>query len=352
MQKSKFDACEKPQKHRNIPIFIPHLGCPNTCVFCNQRSISGKQCFNREAVVDEIERALATVESDCEVEIAYFGGSFTGIDRDLMIYLLDVAKGYVDDRKEGRAHVSGVRMSTRPDYINNEIIEILSHYPVKTVELGLQSMSDEVLRMSSRGHTSFDAENACRLIKKAGYSLIGQMMIGLPGGNLENETMTAMKICDLGADGARIYPTVTFFDTELAKMAERGEYEMLSLEDAVYRSKEVLKIFRKRGVECIRLGLCASDNLGDSSKVMGGANHPALGELVEGELYFDTVCEMLDRVGESCQGKSAVLTVPRGHMSRAVGQRGINRSRLLEKYKLLGVKIKEDHVSEINLALE
>ena len=127
---------------------------------------------------------------------------------------------------------------------------------------------------------------------------------------------------------------------------------MLSLEDAVYRSKEVLKIFRKRGVECIRLGLCALDNLGDSSKVMGGANHPALGELVEGELYFDTVCEMLDRVGESCQGKSAVLTVPRGHMSRAVGQRGINRLRLLEKYKLLGVKIKEDHVSEINLALE
>ena len=352
MQKAKCADGTKSPKHRNIPIFIPHLGCPNTCVFCNQRSISGKQCFNRETVVDEIEKALATVESDCSVEIAYFGGSFTGIDRDLMIYLLDVAKRYVDNNADGRARVEGIRMSTRPDYINDEIIEILSHYPVKTVELGLQSMSDEVLGLSSRGHTSADAENACRLIKEAGYSLVGQMMIGLPGSNLENEMMTANKICDMGADGARIYPTVTFFDTELAKMAERGEYEMLSLADAVYRSKEVLKIFRKRGVECIRLGLCASDNLGDTSKVMGGANHPALGELVEGELYFDAVCEMLDRSDGSCQGRAVILTVPAGHMSRAIGQKGINRSRLLEKYKLSQVKIKEDDVSEINLTLE
>ena len=342
---------EKMVDHRNIPIFIPHMGCPNTCVFCNQRSISGKQCFKRESVIDEIEAALATIPVDCEVEIAYFGGSFTGIDRELMIYLLDVAESFVKDVREDRARVSGIRMSTRPDYINAEIMSILARYTVKTVELGLQSMSDDVLRLSSRGHTSKDAESACRMIKEAGYCLVGQMMIGLPGGSLENELMTAEKICDMGADGARIYPTVTFYDTELAKMAERGEYAMLSLEDAVYRSKEVLKVFRERNVECIRIGLCASDNLGDDSKVMGGANHPALGELVEGELYFDIICRLLDKVGDECEGKAAVIAVPHGHISKAIGQKGVNRTRLLEKYKLTRIKVEERDALEVSLAL-
>ena len=331
-------------KHRNIPIFIPHLGCPNMCVFCNQRSISGKQSFCRENVVREIEEALVTIPRDCEVEIAYFGGSFTGIDRELMIYLLDVAKSYVDDPREGCARVSGIRMSTRPDYINGEIMEILSHYPVKTVELGLQSMDDGVLKLSKRGHDALQAENACKMVKNAGYELIGQMMIGLPGSSLEKELATARKICEMGADGARIYPTVTFFETELAKMAERGEYELLDNDDAIIRSKEFLKIFKSHGVECIRIGLCASDNLGDLEKVMGGANHPALGELVLGEERYDLIRDlMLEKSkSESFSGKTVILTVPQGETSISVGQKGKNKKRIIEEFDLKDLKIKEN----------
>ena len=336
-------------KHRNIPIFIPHLGCPNMCVFCNQRSISGKQSFCRENVVREIDEALSTIPQDCEVEIAYFGGSFTGIDRELMIYLLDVAKSYVDNPREGAARVSGIRMSTRPDYINGEIMEILSRYPVKTVELGLQSMDDGVLRLSKRGHDALQAENACKMIKNAGYELVGQMMIGLPGSSLEKELATARKICEMGADGARIYPTVTFFETELAKMAERGEYKMLETEDAILRSKEVLKIFKKHGVECIRIGLCASDNLGDLEKVMGGANHPALGELVLGEERYDLIrYVMLEKSkSESLSGKTVILTVPQGETSISVGQKGKNKKRIIEEFDLKDLKIKENaHITD------
>ncbi len=324
------------------------------CVFCNQRSISGKQSFCRESVKCEIDAALATIPSDSEVEIAYFGGSFTGIDRELMIYLLDIAEDYIQETREGRARVSGIRMSTRPDYINGEIMEILSRYHVRTVELGLQSMSDRVLEASNRGHTAADAENACKMIKEAGYSLIGQMMIGLPNSSLEDEKYTAEKICDMGADGARIYPTVVFHGTELANMALRGEYEMLTCDEAVGRSKEVLEIFESRSVECIRIGLCASDNLGDESQVLGGANHPSLGELVMGEVMYDRMCALADRLidpNKNC-GNKIVFSVPRGSLSKAVGQKGKNRHRLEEKYKPYKIVIKEADTVEIAVALE
>ena len=343
----------KRKQHRNIPIFIPHLGCPNMCVFCNQRSISGKQSFCRYSVRREIDEALSTIEVGAEVEIAYFGGSFTGIDRELMIYLLDVAEEYIKNPREGRARVVGIRMSTRPDYIDGEIMEILSRYHVRTVELGLQSMRDDVLSASKRGHSAADAERACHLIKDAGYSLIGQMMIGLPCSTLADEIYTARKICEMGADGARIYPTVVFYDTELSEMVERGEYEMLSVDEAVVRSKEVLKIFNENNVECIRIGLCASDNLLDEEKVMGGANHPSLGELVLGEEYFDRMSDEAERItAERKSGGVITFSVPRGDMSRAVGQRGKNRTRLEEKYKNYKIVIKEASVPKLVSSFE
>lgn len=343
----------KAKNHRNIPIFIPHLGCPNACVFCNQRSISGKQSFSCEDVEREIKEALSTIPKDHSVEIAYFGGSFTGIDRELMIYLLDVAKSFTEHQDPTLAKVEGIRMSTRPDYINEEIMDILARYPVKTIELGLQSMDDEVLAASNRGHNALQAEQACRLIKEKGYELVGQMMIGLPRSSVDSEIRTAEKICDMGADAARIYPTVTFYDTELACMAERGEYEMLSNDEAIMRAKEVLKVFRSRGVECIRIGLCASDNLGDASLVKGGANHPALGELVLGELYFYDMCELADNKIPLEVTKDKILTfcVPHGELSRAVGQRRKNKIRLEERYKPMTVEIKEANVPNLVLKI-
>ncbi len=324
------------------------------CVFCNQRSISGKQSFCRESVKREIDEALSTIPRDCEVEIAYFGGSFTGIDRELMIYLLDIAEEYIVNPREGCAKITGIRMSTRPDYINGEIMEILSRYHVKTVELGLQSMCDGVLKLSKRGHSARDAEKACKAIKAAGYSLVGQMMIGLPGSTLEDELYTAKRICEMGADGARIYPTVVFYDTELAEMTLHGEYVMLQIDDAVNRSKEVLKIFEKSSVECIRIGLCASENLSDASLVMGGADHPSLGELVMGELYFDRMCECAERILKNTTEEKGVLTftVPRGEISKAIGQRSKNRHRLEEKYKPYKIAIKEANVPNLVSSFE
>ncbi len=329
-------------KHKNIPIFIPHMGCPNMCVFCNQRSISGKSCFNREGVRDEINTALNTIDPSNEVEIAYFGGSFTGIDRDLMIYLLDIAEEFVRRADDGRAKIVGVRMSTRPDYINEEILDILGNYTISAIELGLQSMDEEVLRVSKRGHTAEQADAACRLIKERGYYLVGQMMIGLPGSDMEKEIYTARKIADMGCDGTRIYPTVVFYDTELAKMTENGEYIPLALDDAVRRSAAVLKEFNARGVDCIRIGLCASDNLSDESCVLGGANHAAMGELVLGELYFDIMCEQIRARSCGQSLREAEFEIPVGHISKLLGQRGRNRERIKELFGIEKIKITEN----------
>ena len=330
---------KKENRHINIPVFIPHLGCPNQCVFCNQRFISGTQEFNISKVRSLIESALSTIGENTTAQIAFFGGSFTGIDLGLMRELLEMSESYI---KAGK--VESIRLSTRPDYISEEILDILSEYHVTTIELGIQSVSDEVLLLSKRGHSFSQIAEACDMITKRKFELVGQMMIGLPGGNLENEIETAQKICEMGADGARIYPTVTFYDTELSKMAERGEYAMLSLEDAIVRSKEVLKVFRKEGVECIRIGLCASDNLGDESKVMGGANHPALGELVMGELYYDEMREFLLKAANRCalKDKNIQILVPTGQLSKAIGQSGKNRERLLAEFEMKSLKIVEN----------
>lgn len=196
-------------RHVNIPIFIPHLGCPNTCVFCNQRTISGRLSFDISTVRTEIERALSTVGDGDEAEIAFFGGSFTGIDRGLMIELLELAHEYVS---AGR--VRSIRCSTRPDYIDGEILDILGRYGVVVIELGLQSADEQVLMRTKRGH-GFDAEErACRLIVERGFELVGQMMIGLPGSTAESELATADFIIRSGASGARVYPTVVFPDTK------------------------------------------------------------------------------------------------------------------------------------------
>ena len=296
----------------------------------------------------DIEAALATIPSSCEVEIAYFGGSFTGIDRELMIYLLDVAESFVN-KDDGRARVTGIRMSTRPDYISDEIMDILSRYTVSAIELGLQSMDDGVLSASRRGHTAAQAEAACKKIIERGYQLVGQMMIGLPTATPESEVYTARRICELGAVAARIYPTVVFYETELALMAERGEYRMLDNSEAVERSVKVLEELERGGVECIRIGLCSSDNLSDESCVMGGANHPALGELVLGEHAYRIMCKALAEVGTELCGREVRFDAPRGYTSICIGQRGRNRERLKESFKIKKLIICEGDTDKVTL---
>ena len=308
-------------RHVNIPVFIPHLGCPNQCVFCNQRSISEHQDFSEESVRDEIEQVLSTLSPEDEAEIAFFGGSFTGIDRDLMCRLLDLAETYV---KEGR--VASIRLSTRPDYIDDEILSILSRYSVKTIELGLQSMDDDVLFTCRRGHTAEQAEAACRAVVDAGFSLVGQMMIGLPGATPESEIETAKKICELGASAVRIYPTVVFYDTPLCEMAQHGAYKPLSVEEAVERTAPVLQFFRARALPCIRVGLCATESLTSPDAVYAGPNHPALGEMIFGECLYQKVKEKVLQSGLA--GEGIILEVPPRELSATVGQHRRNIEKL------------------------
>ncbi len=316
-------------RHVNIPVFIPHLGCPNNCVFCDQRKISGCISFDESGVKKQIGEVLSTLGEKDEAEIAFFGGSFTGIDRDLMLRLLEISDGFVASGK-----VKRVRCSTRPDYIDGEILSILKAHSVKTVELGIQSMSDKVLAASKRGHTSARSIEACGMVKKAGFDLIGQMMIGLPGSSLDDEIETAKAICAVGADGARVYPTVVFASTELAEMSRDGRYRPLDIEESVQRTASVLDVFDRAGIPVIRVGLCSGENLSSPESVVGGANHPALGELAMGELFYRRICAEADKLllYSRGEGKSMKIFVPEGATSRAVGQKKRNILRLNEKY--------------------
>ncbi len=324
------------KRHANIPIFIPHLGCPNQCVFCNQRKITGVNSFSPESIRNIIDEALQTIDKSVDTEIAFFGGSFTGIDYSLMCELLEIANQYI---KSGR--VSSIRCSTRPDYINENILLTLKKYNVKVIELGLQSTDDCVLNITKRGHTFFDEEIACRLIRDHGFSLVGQMMIGLPGATLASEEQTAKFIINSGALAARIYPTVVFHETELCDMARAGTYTPITVDEAIYRSARVLELFRDAGVDVIRIGLCASDNLSDPDSYYAGANHPALGELVENEFYYRKIVNEIRKsdLPENC---TVIVTVSSGSLSKAIGQNKKNKLRLMSEYGVSSVVFRED----------
>jgi len=319
-------------KHVNIPIFIPHLGCPNQCIFCNQRYISGTLQFDESEVERSINQVLRSVSEDCECEIAFFGGSFTGIDRELMIRLLDTAQKYVDS---GR--VIGIRMSTRPDYINEEIVFILKKYSITFVELGIQTMNDFVLEKLKRGHKCSDTVNATKILVKNGIKFVGQMMIGLPYATPEDEIYCAEMICKLGASATRIYPTLVFKHTELEMLTVDGTYMPLSIENAVNRSADVLDVFVKNNVECIRIGLCESDNLHSVDTFYAGPNHPSIGEMVKSALY-------LKKIESQIEDKKICLVdiiCPVGAVSQIVGNKKKNTSYLKKKYGIKAISVKE-----------
>lgn len=325
------------KKHINIPIFIPHYGCPNACVFCNQVRITGKPCFEAADVTAEIDNALATVDhSVTEAELAFFGGSFTAIPRNEMLSLLSISDKYL---KSGK--ISSVRLSTRPDAIDDEVLGILKEHGVRTIELGIQSMSENVLSACKRGHSIADTEKACSLVKKYGFQLVGQMMVGLPSSTPDDEIATAKLISDMQADGARIYPTVVLPSTALAEMEKRGEYTALTINDAAERCANVLSVFAERGVRVIRIGLCANEILATDASPT--SYHAAIGELARSLLYRKKMEQLLSAETEKYEltGKTAVFEVPKGKISQAIGQKRSNAVYLCQKFKLSEVKAVE-----------
>ncbi len=293
--------------------------------------------FEADSVVSDIEAVLSTLDREtCDIELAFFGGSFTGIDRELMISLLKIGKRYLD-----LGRIDSMRCSTRPDYIDGEILGILKKYGMSTVELGIQSMDDSVLCACRRGHTAERTKEACRAVTDAGFELVGQMMIGLPGASEESERECARFISEIGAVAARVYPTVVFSDTELACMTERGEYIPLDTDSAVSRTKAVLDVFDRAGIKVIRVGLCASENLTDPEQVFAGANDVAIGERAMSALFFDRICDQIDRSESETDGRICVISAPFGSVSKVVGQKKANKEALQKKYGFKSVKILE-----------
>ena len=316
-----------------IPVFVPNLGCPNECVFCNQRRISGSLTGARpEDVIREIENTAALAPSGTKRQLAFYGGSFTAIPTAQQEALLDAAQPYLQS-----GFLSSIRLSTRPDAIDGAVLARLKRYGVETVELGAQSMDDAVLALSGRGHTARDVEDAARQVKAAGFQLILQMMTGLPGSTDESDILTARRIAELKPDGVRIYPTVIVRDTVLYDQWRAGRYREHTVEDAVRVCAEIVPIFRSVSIPIIRLGLNPTDDLsgGDAA---GGAYHPALGELVRSRVLLHRAEELLSGANP---GESAVITVRRGLLSQMTGQHGCNRRTLTERFGLKSLKIAE-----------
>ena len=266
----------KGKRHYNIPVFIPQKACPHQCIYCNQRYISGQNnAPSLQEVKQTIELYLSTAEKGSLIQVAFFGGTFTGLDIDSQIGYLQTVKPYIEAGK-----IQSVRLSTRPDYINTQILDLLKQYNVTDIELGAQSLDDRVLQVSERGHTREDIIKASEMIKSYGFNLGLQMMIGLPEDTLDKSIATARTIVSLGASSTRIYPTLVIGRTPLERLYRQGIYEPLTIDDAVIWSKEIYKIFTAADITVLRVGLHPSESLISGGGYIAGPFHVSFFELV------------------------------------------------------------------------
>lgn len=313
-------------KHYNIPIFIPELACPFQCAFCNQEKISGHSLIpDDKQIIKTIENHLQSFsEQKRHVELAYFGGSFTGIPFEQQQHYLELVQPFIK-----RGQIQSIRLSTRPDYIDEKILDLLKKFNVGTIELGAQSLDDEVLKNTFRGHTAKQVEVASELILKSGFKLGLQMMIGLPGDNLKKALLTANKIIELGADNTRIYPALVIRDTAMHTWFKKGKYSPLSLEEAVNWTKEILPIFEEAAVKVIRVGLHPSEGLINGDELVAGPFHISFRELVLTEIWYDKLKPLLEQE----QHNYLELIIPYGSLNHAIGHKAKNKKMLLKKFR-------------------
>lgn len=330
------------KKEYIIPIFVPHLGCPHTCVFCNQNKISGEQ---RRVNADDVRKTIdfyldSFKEKDANVEVAFFGGSFTAIDVELQKELLEAANEYI---KKGL--VSSIRISTRPDCINKEILKMLKKYKVKTIELGVQSSNDYILRKAERGHTFEDVKKASKLINWYGFTLGHQMMIGLPESTALDEINTAKALIKLKPKIVRIYPVLVIKGTKLEKMMENGEYEPLTVVQAVERARDVASLFNRKKIKIIRIGLQNTDEIsapGDkNSQVVAGPFHPAFRQLVEASMWYDVIVAKIKKF--NIKVKEVEIIANSYDINNIIGHKKENIYKLKEIYDVdVMIKIDEN----------
>jgi histone acetyltransferase (RNA polymerase elongator complex component) len=313
------------QKHYTIPVFIPELACPNRCVFCNQQKISGQILIpEKDEIISQIENYLAGFPSGAHIEIGFFGGSFTGVPKNEQEHFLQIAQPYL---QSGR--IQGIRVSTRPDYISKERLDLLQSYGVTTIELGAQSLDEEVLLLSKRGHTISHVESAAKLIHAYGFSLGLQMMTGLPGDTLEKTLMTAHRIVDLGADNTRIYPALVIKNTELEDLYLAGLYQPLTIEEAVDRIRQIIPIFDEANITILRIGLHPSEGLLSGDDLIAGPFHPSFRELAETALWGDLFKDLFKLPSSDI----LEISIPVGQRNMAIGYNAVNKKQLALTYK-------------------
>ena len=328
------------KKQYIIPIFVPHLGCPNDCVFCNQKSISGQmKNITKDDIKNTIEFYLKNIkDKEIYTEVAFFGGSFTGIEESLQEEYLSTAYQYI---KEGK--VNSIRISTRPDYINKNILKRLKKYKVQTIELGVQSANDYILKRSGRGHTFEDVKKASKLIRWNGFKLGHQMMVGLPESTRIDEINTAKQLIKLKPKKVRIYPVLVIKNTKLEKDYLNGKYEPLPLVQAVETSKEIYNMFVKNRIEVIRIGLQNTEEISEpeneNSQVVAGPYHPAFRQLVESSVWYDKILEKIKKL--NIKVKQVEVTVNPADVNTVVGHKRENAIKLKDTYDVI-LKVKQD----------
>lgn len=329
-------------KYVNIPIFVPHIGCPYNCVFCNQNKITeiDHELKNSE-IEDIIEKYLETVERENTfVEVAFFGGSFTGISSKKQENYLEIANKYL---KEGL--IDGIRISTRPDYINDKILERMSKYGVTTIEIGVQSLNENVINLSKRGHSIEAVIKAVELIKAYKFSLGIQIMIGLPGDNKEITIETTKKVVKLKPDFVRVYPTLVIKNTELGEMYFSGAYKPLNLDKAIEITAEVLKIFYSEKIKVIRVGLQPTETLLNNIDVIAGPFHPSFKYLVESRMFKDSLDENIGKY----KNKEITIEINDKDISNFMGHKKENIKFINEKYNINNINIvKTDKIKRMN----
>ena len=310
------------EKQYVIPIFVPHLGCPNDCIFCNQKSISGQQKqVTKKDVENTIEEYLKSFkEEDAYKEVAFFGGSFTAIDEKIQEELLETAYKYIEQNK-----IDAIRISTRPDCINKEILKRLKKYKVKTIELGVQSSNDYILKKSARGHTFQDVIKASKLIRWNDFKLGVQMMVGLPESTKIDELNTAKDLIKLKPKMVRIYPVLVIKGT------------------AIECCKELVYLFNKKKIDIIRIGLQNKDIItnpeNENSEVVAGPYHPAFGQLVEDSIWYDNIVNKIKKF--NVKVKEVEITVNPENVNNVIGHKKENCNKLKELYEV-DVKVKPD----------
>jgi histone acetyltransferase (RNA polymerase elongator complex component) len=273
-----------------------------------------------------IESHLNTVDSDTFVEIAFFGGSFTGIEKEEQIKFLKIANEYID-----RGSVRSIKISTRPDYINEDILNYLKFYKVTTIELGAQSLDNSVLEKCSRGHSVEDVLKASKSIKENGFVLGIQTMIGLPGDDFEKALNTANKVVELEPKIVRIYPTLVIKDTYLEKAYRMGQYIPLNIEDAVDLCAKLMDIYESNNINVIRVGLQPTDNICDGGDVLAGPFHPAFRQLVDSKRALNVIEGNIMK-NKLTNQKSLIILADSENISNIIGQKKSNIRYLKDKY--------------------